>query len=193
MLVLTNTIHQTHWQQTLENPLNSKVIKPVNPTGNKPWIFIGRTDAEAEASILWPPDAKSWLFEKDPGAGKDWRQEEKGTSEDEMTKWNHQLNGHEFEQTPGDGEGQGSLVCCSPWSYKESDTTGWLTTAPHQGQPKGYRARKALYWETISPLPPYHKAREPHCGLQLRQDISGRSVLRQPWRSVNIRNSNHGW
>ena len=86
-------------------------------------IFIGRTDAEAEAPILWPPDVKNQFIGKDPDAGKDWRQEEKGTTEDEMVGWHHQLNGHEFEQTPGDDEGQGSLVCCSPWGCKESDVT----------------------------------------------------------------------
>ena len=79
------------------------------------WIFIGRTDAEAEAAILGPPDAKNWLIGKDPDAGKDWRQEEKGMTEDEMVGWHHQLNGHEFEQTPGVGDGQGRLTCCNPW------------------------------------------------------------------------------
>ena len=97
-------------------------MKPVNPEGNLRWIFIGRTDPEAEAPILWPPDAKSQLTEKDPDAGKDWGQE-KGTTEDEMVGWHHQLSWHEFEQTPGDSEGQGSLACCSPWGLKESDTT----------------------------------------------------------------------
>ena len=114
-------------EKTLESPLNYKEIKPVNPKGNQTWIFIGRTDAETEAPILWPPDVKNWLIEKDPDAGKDWRQEEKGTTEDEMVGWHHQLDGHEFEQAPGVGDGQGSLVCCSPWSHKESDTTEWLT------------------------------------------------------------------
>ena len=94
--------------------LNSKETKPVNPKGNKPWIFIGRTDAEAEAAILWPPDAKSWLIGKDLDAEKDWRWEEKGMTEDEMVGWHHQLNGHEFEQTLGVGDRQGNLVCCSP-------------------------------------------------------------------------------
>ena len=88
-------------EKTLESPLNSKEIKPVNPKGNQPWIFIGRTDAEAEASILWPADANNWLIRKDPDAGKDWRQEEKGTTEDEMVGWHHRLNGHEFKQAPG--------------------------------------------------------------------------------------------
>ena len=86
---------------TLESPLDSE-IKLVNPKGNKPWIFIGRTDAEAEALMLWPLDAKNWLIGKDPDAGKDWRQEEKGATEDEMVEWHHWLNGHEFEQTLGD-------------------------------------------------------------------------------------------
>ena len=94
--------------------LDCKEIKPVSPKGNQPQIFIGRTDAEAEAPILWPPDAKSWLIGKAPDAGKDWRQEEKGMTEDEMVAWHHWLNEHEFEQVPGDGEGQGSLVHCSP-------------------------------------------------------------------------------
>jgi len=109
-------------EKTLESPLDSKNIKPVNPKGNQPWIFIGRTDAEAEALTLLPPDAKSWLTGKDPDAGKDWRRE-KGTTKNEMVGWHHRLNGHEFVQTPGDSEGQGSLACCSPWSLKESDTT----------------------------------------------------------------------
>ena len=101
--------------------MDCKKIKPVNPKGNQPWIFIGRTDAEDEAPILWPSNAKSWLIRKDTDAGKDWRQEKKGMTEDEIVGWYYQLNGHEFEQAPGDGEGQGSLACCSPWGHKESD------------------------------------------------------------------------
>ena len=107
--------------KTLESPLDCKEIKPVNPQGNQPWIFIGRTDAEA--LILWPPGAKNWLIGKDSEAGKDWRQEEKGTTENEIVGCHHWLNEHEFEQTLGDSEEQGSLVCCSPWGHKESDTT----------------------------------------------------------------------
>ena len=95
---------------------------PVHPEGNQSWIFIGRIDAEA--AILWPPDAKKWLSGKHhPDVGKDWRQEEKGTTEDEMVGWHHQLNGHEFEQALGVGDGQGRMACCSPWDFKESDTT----------------------------------------------------------------------
>ena len=112
--------------KTLESPSDSKEIKPVNPKGNQPWIFTWKTDAEAEAPMLWPPDAKSWLIWIDPDAGQDWRREEKGTAEDEMVGWHHGLNGHEFEHTPGDGEGQGSSASCSPWGCKESDTTEQL-------------------------------------------------------------------
>ena len=98
-------------------------IKPVNPKENQPWIFIRKTDDEAEAPILWPTDAKSQLIGSNPVAGKDWGQEEKGVTEDEIIGWHHQLNGHEFEQTLGDGDGQGSLLCSSPWGLKELDTT----------------------------------------------------------------------
>ena len=101
-------------EKTLESPLDSKEVKLVNLRENQLWIFIGRTDAEAKAPILGPPDAKSWPIGKDPDAGKDWRQEEKGTTDDRMAGWHHWLNGHEFEQALGDSEGQGSLVCCSP-------------------------------------------------------------------------------
>ena len=110
-------------KKTFESPLDSKEMKQVNPKGNQPWIFIGRTDAEAELPILYPPDVKSCLIGKDPDAGKDWRQEEKGTTEDEIVGWHHQLNRHEFEQTPGVGDGQGGLVCCNSWGCKESDMT----------------------------------------------------------------------
>ena len=99
--------------------------------GNQSWIFTGRTDAGAETPILWPPDVKNWLIRKDPEIGKDWRQEEKGTIEDEMVRWHHGLDGHEFEQAPGVGDGQGSLVCCSPWGCKESDTTEQLNWTPN--------------------------------------------------------------
>ena len=103
--------------------LDCKEMKSVNPKGNQPWIFFERIDAKAEAPILWPPNPKSQLIGKDLYAGKDWRQEEKGTTEDEMVGWHHQLNGHQFVQTLGDGERQGSLMCCSPWGHKESDRT----------------------------------------------------------------------
>ena len=112
--------------KTLESPLDCKEIQPVYPKGNQSWIFIGRTDAEAETPIVWPPDAKNWHIGKDPDAGKDWSQEEKGMTEDETVGWHHWLKGHEFEQAPGAGDGQGGLVCCSPWDHKELDTTEQL-------------------------------------------------------------------
>ena len=110
-------------EKTLESPFVCKEIKVVNPKRNQPWAFIERTDAKAEAPLLWPSDGKIWLIEKDPDAGKDWGQEENGVTEDEIVRWHHSLSGHEFEQTPGDCEGQGSLACCSPWGLKESDMT----------------------------------------------------------------------
>jgi len=113
-------------EKTLESPLDCEGIQAIHPKGNHTWIFIGRIDAEAETPILWPPDAKNWLIWKDPDAGKDWRQEEKGTTEDEMVGWHHRLNEHEFEQIWGVGDGQGGLACCSPWGRKELDTAEWL-------------------------------------------------------------------
>ena len=122
---LKNWCFQIVPEKTLESPLDSKETQPVSPKGNQPSIFIGRTDAEAEAPIIWPPDVKSWLIGKDSDV-KVWKQEEKGATEDEMVGWHHQHDGHEFEQTLGDSEGQGSLVCCCPWGHKESDATEWL-------------------------------------------------------------------
>ena len=110
-------------EKILDSPLDCKEIQPVHPKGNQSWIFIGRTDAEAEAQIIWPPDVS-----KDPDAGKDWRQE-KGMTEDEMVGWHHRLDGHGFGWTPGVGDGQGGLVCCGPWGRKESDTTERLNWA----------------------------------------------------------------
>ena len=111
--------------------LNSRGLFCLNPNGSQCWIFIGRADAEAETPIIWPPDVKNWLIGKDPDAGKDWRQEERRTAEDEMVGWYHWLNGHEFEQTLGDSEGKGSLVCCSPWGHRvgheQTREQQWLT------------------------------------------------------------------
>ena len=121
------------WEKTLEGPLDCKEIKPVNPKGNQSWVFIGRTDAEAEVLILWPwraMDAKSQLIIKEPGARKVWGQEKKW--EDEMVGWHHWLRGHEFEQALGDGEEQGSLGCCCPWDREESDTTERLNNNNQQ-------------------------------------------------------------
>ena len=112
--------------KTFESSLECKEIKSANPKGNRSWIFTERTDAEAETPVLRPPDVKNWLLGKDPNAGKDWKQEEKGMTEDEMVAWHHLLDRYEFEQAPGVGEGQGSLACCSLWGCKGSDMTEQL-------------------------------------------------------------------
>ena len=125
--MLKNWCLQTVVQEkTPESPLDSKEIEPVNLKGDEPWIFIGRTDAEAEAPVFWSSDANSWLIGKVNDAGQDWGQKQKRVSEDEMAWWRHQCNEHELGQTLGDDEGQGGLACCSPWGRKESDTTEWL-------------------------------------------------------------------
>ena len=134
----------------LESPLDSKEIQPVHPKGNRSCIFIGRTDAKAETPILWPPDAKNWLTGKDPDAGKHWRQEEKGTTADEMVRWHHWLNEHEFEKAPGVGDGQGRLACCSPRGHKESDTNGWLN-------------RTELIWKVKLPVAAFKKTIGEEC------------------------------
>ena len=121
--VLKNWCLQTVVLMPSNSPLDSKEIKPAKPKGNQPWIFTGKTDAEAEVPILWPPDAKSWLIGKDPDAGRDWGQDEKGMTEDEMVGWHHWLSGHESEKTLGDSKGQGSLACCHSWDHKELDMT----------------------------------------------------------------------
>ena len=113
-------------EKTLESPLDCEEIQPFHPKGNQSWIFIGKTDAEAETAILWSRDTKNWLIAKDPDAGKDWRQDEKGTTENEVVGWYHQCDRHEFEQALGVGVGQGSLACCSLWGCKELDTTEQL-------------------------------------------------------------------
>ena len=129
-------------EKTLASHMDSKEIKPVHPKGNQPWTFIGRTDAETEAPILWPPDVKSQLIRKDPDTEKGRRQEEKGTTEDEMVGWHHQLSGHEFEQAPGKWWKTGSLAYCSPWGRRESDTTEWLNNNNYK---LGYRHIESFY------------------------------------------------
>ena len=113
-------------EKTLETPLDCKEIQPVYPKGDQSWVFIGGTEVEAEAPILWPPDVKSWLTGKDPDAGRDWGQEEKGTTENEVFGCHHWLDGHGFGWTLGVGDGQGGLAFCDSWGRKESDTTEWL-------------------------------------------------------------------
>ena len=114
------------WRRLLTVPCMARRSNQSILKGNQSWIFSGKTDAEAEAPMLWPHEGKNWLIGKDPEAEKDWRQEEKGTTENQMTGWFHRLNGYELEQAPGDGEGQESLACCSPWGCKESDMTAQL-------------------------------------------------------------------
>ena len=131
-------------EKTLESPLDCKEIQPAHPKGDQSSVFIGRTDAEAETPILWPPDAKSWLIWKDTDAGKDWGQEEKGITEDEMVRWHHQLNGHGFGWTLGVGDGQGGLECCGSWGHQESDMAerlNWTECNP--------------LWEPVSSGPPH--------------------------------------
>ena len=108
-------------EKTLENPLDCKKINQVNCKGHQSWVYFGRTDAEAETPVLWPPDVKNWLIVKNHDAGKDWKQDEKGMAEDEMVRWHLWLDGHEFEQALEFGDGQGGLACCNPWGHKESD------------------------------------------------------------------------
>ena len=112
-------------EKTVESPLDCKEIQPVHPKGDQSWVFTGTADAKAETPVLWPPDGKNWLIWKDPDAGKDWGQE-KGTREDEMARWHHRLDVHEFGWTPGVGDGQGGLACCNSWGRKELDRTEWL-------------------------------------------------------------------
>ena len=139
-----------------QRSLDCKEIKSVNPEGNQSWILIGRTDAEAEAPIVWPPDVKTWFFiRKGPGAGKDWGQKEKGTTEEEMFGWHHWLGGHEFEQAPGVGDGQGGLACCSPRGSKELNKTDRLT----QQQLTHYCNHHVEYF--------YHPRKFPFANLQL--------------------------
>ena len=150
-------------EKTLESPLDCKEIQPVHPKGDQSWVFIGRTDAEGETPVLWPPDAKSWLVWKDPDAGKDWGQEEKGMTEDEMVGWHHWLNGHEFGWTPGVGDGQGGLACYDSWDCKESDTTERLNwTDYNSGLNCGFIMRKKLFYMihlSLSLLPPDSKCK----------------------------------
>ena len=139
-------------EKTLESPLDCKEIQPVHPK-DQSWVFIGRSDAEAETPILWPRDVKSWLIWKDPYAGKDWGQEEKGTTEDEMVGWHHRLNGHEFGWAPGVGDGQGGLEWCSSWGPKESDTTQWqLNWCHNNGSLSALGPSDHNYWVLVLQL-----------------------------------------
>ena len=176
-------------EETLESPLYCKEIQPVNPKGNQSWIFTGRTDAETP--ILWPPDAKNWLMGKDPDARKNWRQEEKGMTEDEVVGWYHRLKWHEFEQALGVGDGQGSLACCSPWGHKDSDMTEQLTWPcdyTHTITIAYYNGSKILVPESgvsVSPgnLLEIHNLRHIESNLGMRdRNLSLRNPCRWSWR-----------
>ena len=133
-------------KKILESPLDCKeIIQPVHPKGDQSWVFTGRTDAEAETPILWPPHAKSWLIGKDSDVGRDRGQEEKGTTEDEVAGWYHRLDEHDFEWTPGIGDGQGRLACCNSWGHKESDRTEGLKWT------EGFYNNSVSWLRTISP------------------------------------------
>ena len=170
-------------EKTLESPLNCKEIQPVHPKGYQSWMFIGRTDAEAETPMLWPRNVKSWLTGKDPDAGKDWRQEKKETTEDEIVGWHHQLDGHGFGWTLGVGDGQGGLACCGSWGRKESDTTeqlNWIELNSMKTGREGSLVRKNIL-ETEE-----HHWRRKHKWKSLRQEII-RYVLRNCWKVSVIR------
>ena len=122
LMLLNCGVAKDSWES-----LRLKEIQPVHSQGDQSWVFFGRNDAKVETPILWPPHVNSWLIGKDSDAGRDWGQKEKGTTEDEMARWHHRLNGHEFEWTPGVGDGLGGLACCNSWGRKESDTTEWLS------------------------------------------------------------------
>ena len=147
LMLLNCGVGEDSW----ECPLDCKEIQPVHPKGNQSWVFIGRTDVKAETLKLWPPDANSWLIWKDPDAGRDWGQEEKGTTEDEMVGWHHQLNGHGFGWTPGVDDGQGGLACSGSWGRKESDTTEQLnwTFIMRKNDVNKYRGKHSVKIDTV--------------------------------------------
>ena len=141
-------------EKTLESPLDCKEIQLVHPQGDQSWVFIGKTDVEAETPILWPPEMKSWLIGKDLDARKDWRQEEKGTTENKVVGWHHRLNGHEFEWTPGVGDGQGGLACCCPWGRKELDTTEQVNWLNWKGKMYKVKSERAQNVKRLPSSPP---------------------------------------
>ena len=171
-------------EKTFESPLVSTEIKPVNCKLNQPWIFIRRTDAEAEALILWPPDVKSQFIGKDPNAGKDWRQKEKGVTEDEMVRYHHWLNGHEFEQTLQDSGGQRSLECCSPWGHTSQMQLSNSTMEEIVKEP-GKAGRSSDCSVSLTPVKEkvkwsWVKASQLPCSLRKVSRTSGES-LSQSW------------
>ena len=189
-------------EKTLESPLDCKEIQPVHPEGDQSWVFIGRTDAEAETPILWPPDVKSWLIWKDPDAGKNWGQEEKGMTEDEMVGWHRRLDGHGFGWTPGVGDGQKSLACCGSWGRKESGTTermNWTELMAQQikNPPAMLETQETWVWslgwedplqeKNGNPLQYYHQ-KSPHRERSLAWLQSmGSKIVGHDWASWEYR------
>ena len=144
-------------ENTLESSLDCKESQTVHPKGDQSWIFTGKIDVTAETPILWPSGSKNWLLGKDPDAGKDWKQEEKGMTEEEMVGWHHRHNGHEFEKALEGSDGQGSLACCNPWGYKESDTTEWMNWSSWLNTNFSYRISSKLcgfqsFWNLLQPF-----------------------------------------
>ena len=160
-------------EKTLESPLDCRKIRAVHPKGDQSWVFIGRTDVDAETPILWPPDTKSWLIWKDPDAGKDWRQEEKGTTEDEMAGWHHQLNGYGFGWTLGVGDGQGGLACCGSWVAKSRT---WLSdwTELNWGL-----SRKTQFLWSLWPENYTHSS-------NISTSLSSSLIPAQPWNHTSV-------
>ena len=160
-------------EKTLESPLDCRKIRAVHPKGDQSWVFIGRTDVDAETPILWPPDTKSWLIWKDPDAGKDWRQEEKGTTEDEMVGWHHRLNGYGFGWTLGVGDGQGGLACCGSWVAKSRT---WLSdwTELNWGL-----SRKTQFLWSLWPENYTHSS-------NISTSLSSSLIPAQPWNHTSV-------
>ena len=180
-------------ENTLESPLDCKEIQPVHSEGDHSWDFFGRTDAKAETPVLWPPHAKSWLIGKDSDAGRDWGQEEKRTTEDEMAAWHHWLNGRESEWTPGVGDGQGGLACCDSGGRKESDTTEQLNWTEHQEL-----FRLSVFWSPFQ-VPTLMEGIDKNTSIYIFSDLltlhvtkstggtkSRRYLQRRPVRQVNL-------
>ena len=147
-------------EKTLESPLDCKKVQPVHPKGDQSWVFFGRNDAKSETPVLWPPNVKSWLIGKGPDAGRDSGQEEKGMMEDEMAGCHHWLGGHEFEWTPGVGDGQGGLVCCSSWGHKELETTEWLNWTDHPQEMSWHNKQDVKLLNRYPPIDKYSTQRK---------------------------------
>ena len=170
-------------EKTLESPLDCKEIQPVHPKGDQSWMFIGRTDAKAETLILWPPDVKSWLIWEDPDAGKDWGQEEKGMTGDEMVGWHHQLSGPGFGWTLGVGDGQEGLACCNSWGHKESNTTEQLNWTEITKRKDWISGKGSDHWKTENSDPYKCPSLLPSMSFQVM--CSKVELSRSQWPSWN--------